>query len=230
MQRRTPGGRPAGVKPPRVVIADDHPPTRTGVRLALENGGFIVCAEEETGPGAVAAALRDPPDVCLLDVDMPGGGIEAAETIHAQLPETQVVMLSAAENDHDLFAALEAGASGYLLKEMDPARLGPALHGVLRGEAALPRTLTAHLIAEFRARARRPSLTRRSEKDLTSREWEVLDCLAEGLSTRRIAKRLFISETTVRRHVGSILRKLDAPSRQAAVEIVAQRSRNLNGE
>jgi DNA-binding NarL/FixJ family response regulator len=101
---------------------------------------------------------------------------------------------------------------------------------VLRGEAALPRTLTAHLIAEFRARARRPSLTRRSEKDLTSREWEVLDCLAEGLSTRRIAKRLFISETTVRRHVGSILRKLDAPSRQAAVEIVAQRSRNLNGE
>jgi DNA-binding NarL/FixJ family response regulator len=215
---------------PRVVIADDQPPTRMGVRLALEGGGFVVCAEEETGPGAVAAALRDPPDVCLLDVDMPGGGIEAAETIHAQLPQTQVVMLGASENDHDLFAALEAGASGYLLKAMDPARLGPALHGVLRGEAALPRTLTARLIEEFRARARRPSLTRRSGNELTNREWEVLDCLAESLSTRRIAKRLFISETTVRRHVSSILRKLDVPSRQAAVEVASQRSGNLNGE
>src|SRR6266516_4911328 len=101
MQRRAPGKGPAGVKPPRVVIADDHPPTRTGVRLALENGGFIVCAEEETGPGAVAAALRDPPDVCLLDVDMPGGGIEAAASIRAQLPETKVVMLGAAANDAD---------------------------------------------------------------------------------------------------------------------------------
>ena len=215
---------------PRVVIADDHPPTRAGVRLALEDGGFVVCAEEETGPGAVAAALRDPPDVCLLDVDMPGGGIEAAETIRARLPETQVVMLSAAENDRDLFAALEAGASGYLLKEMNPARLGAALHGVLRGEAALPRALTARLIAEFRARSRRPSLARPSEKDLTSREWEVLDCLSEGLSTRRMAKRLFISQTTVRRHVSSILKKLDVPTREAAVEVAAQRSRNLNGE
>jgi len=201
-----------------------------GVRLALEEDGFIVSAEEDTGPGAVAAALRDPPDVCLLDVDMPGGGIEAAAAIRSQLPETQVVMLSAAENDDDLFAALEVGASGYLLKEMNPARLGRALQGVLRGEAALPRALTARLIEEFRARARQTSFIRRSEKDLTSREWEVLDCLREGLSTRRIAKRLFITETTVRRHVGSILRKLDVPSREAAVEVVAQRSRNLNGE
>jgi two-component system NarL family response regulator len=215
---------------PRVVIADDHPPTRAGVRLALENGGFVVCAEEDSGPGAVAAALRDPPDVCLLDVDMPGGGIEAAEAIRAHLPETQVVMLSAAENDHDLFAALEAGASGYLLKEMNPARLGAALRGVLHGEAALPRALTARLIAEFRARSRRPALARPSEKDLTSREWEVLDCLSEGLSTRRIAKRLFISQTTVRRHVSSILKKLDVPTREAAVEVAAQRSGNLNGE
>ena len=230
MERRRPRGGSAGVQRPRVVIAADHPPTRTGVRLALESGGFVVCAEEETGPSAVAAALRDPPDVCLLDVDMRGGGIEAAETIHDRLPETQVVMLSAAENDHDLFAALEAGAIGYLLTEMNPSRLGPALHGVLRGEAALPRTLTARLIAEFRARSRRPRLARRSENDLTSREWEVLDCLRDGLSTRRIAKRLFISETTVRRHVSSILRKLEVPSREAAVEVTSQRSGNLNGK
>ena len=230
VQRRQREGGRRDLECPRVVVADDHPPTRMGVRLALEEDGFIVSAEEDTGPGAVAAALRDPPDVCLLDVDMPGGGIEAAAAIRSQLPETQVVMLSAAENDDDLFAALEVGASGYLLKEMNPARLGRALQGVLRGEAALPRALTARLIEEFRGRARQTSFIRRSEKDLTSREWEVLDCLREGLSTRRIAKRLFITETTVRRHVGSILRKLDVPSREAAVEVVAQRSRNLNGE
>jgi DNA-binding NarL/FixJ family response regulator len=227
--RRPAGGRSA-LAGPRVVIADDHPPTRMGVRLALEEDGFIVSGEENTGPGAVAAALRDPPDVCLLDVDMPGGGIKAAAAIRAQLPQTQVVMLSAAENDDDLFAALEVGASGYLLKEMNPARLGRALQGVLRGEAALPRALTARLIEEFRARARQPSLVRRSERDLTSREWDVLDCLRDGRSTRRIAKHLFISETTVRRHVGSILRKLGVSSREEAVQVAARRSRNLNGE
>lgn len=113
---------------------------------------------------------------------------------------------------------------------MNPARLGRALQGVLRGEAALPRALTARLIEEFRARARQPSLVRRSEKDLTSREWDVLDCLRDGLSTRRIAKQLFISETTVRRHVGSILRKLGVSSREDAVQVAARRSRNLNGE
>jgi len=209
-------------KKPRVVIADDHAATRVGVRLALENGGFVVCAEEETGPGAVAAALRDPPDVCLLDVDMPGGGIQAAAEIRSQLPQTAVVMLSAAENDDDLFASLEAGASGYLLKEMHPAQLSQALHGVLRGEAALPRALTARLIAEFRTRARQPSLTRPRTNDLTSREWEVLDCLREGMSTHRIAKQLFITDTTVRRHVGSILRKLNARTRDAAVAVASR--------
>jgi DNA-binding NarL/FixJ family response regulator len=211
------------------VIADGHAPTRTGVRLALEDDGFIV-TEEETGPGAVAAALRDTPDLCLLDIDMPGGGIVAAATIRSQLPQTRVVMLSAAANDDDFFAALEAGACGYLLKEMDPGQLGRTLRAALRGEAALPRALTARLIEEFRARTRQPSFTRPSERDLTSREWEVLDCLCEGLSTRRIATGLFISETTVRRHVSSILKKLDVPSRQAAAKIAAQRSQNLNGE
>jgi DNA-binding NarL/FixJ family response regulator len=220
------------VKRPRVVIAHDDVPTRVGVRLALEDDGFIVCAEEDTGPGAVAAALRDPPDLCLLHVHMPGGGIEAAAAIRSQLPRTQVVMLGASGNDADLFAALQAGASGYLLEGMDPTRLGPALRDVLRGKAALPRTLTARLIGEFRARARQGQRgpVRPSKSDLTSREWEVLDCLGERLATAEIAKRLFISETTVRRHVGSILRKLEVPTREAAVKVVAQRSRNLNAE
>jgi DNA-binding NarL/FixJ family response regulator len=189
-----------------------------------------VCREEETGPGAVAAALVDAPDMCLLDIDVPGGAIEAVATIRSRLPQTHVVMLSATAADTELFSALEAGASGFLLKELNPAQLGRTLRAALRGEAALPRALTARLIEEFRARARQPSPTRRTARDLTSREWEVLDCLCEGLSTRRIAKRLFITQTTVRRHVGSILKKLDVPSRQAAAKFAARRSQNLNGE
>jgi two-component system, NarL family, nitrate/nitrite response regulator NarL len=189
-----------------------------------------VSSEADTGPAAVAAAVRDRPDICLLDVHMPGGGIQAATAIHAQLPRTRIVMLTASGNEEDLFAALLAGASGYLLKGMDPARLGPALRDVLGGAAALPRGLTARLIREFRATSEpgASGLTRPTGNDLTSREWEVLDCLRDGLSTKRTAKRLFISETTVRRHVGSILRKLEVPDRQGAVEIIAQRSRNLN--
>jgi DNA-binding NarL/FixJ family response regulator len=221
-----------GRERPRILIGDHHVPTRAGVRLALEEDGFIISAEEDTLTGAIAAALRDPPDVCLLDADTPGGAIAAAETITSRLPETQVVMLGDSPNDEDVFAALEAGASGYLLKEMDPTRLATTLREVLNGGAALPRALTARVIVEFRARAQQGTtlLARPHENDLTRREWEVLDCLRDGLSTRRIAKRLYISQTTVRRHIGSILKKLGAPSREAAVEAAAQRSRNLNGE
>jgi len=215
---------------PRVVIADDEIPTRTGIRLALEDDGFIVCAEKETARDVVEAALRELPDLCLLAVDIPGSGIAAARTIRSRLPETPIVMLGDSVEDDEALAALEAGASGYLPKGVNPTRLGPALRDVLNGGAALSRGLTARLVEEFRARVTRPSPVRRSAKDLTSREWEVLDCLVEGLSTRRIAKRLFISETTVRRHVGSILGKFGVPTRDEAVRIALQRSRNLNGE
>jgi two-component system, NarL family, nitrate/nitrite response regulator NarL len=223
---------PSELECPRVLIADEHAATRLGVRLALEKDGFVVCAEADTGPRAVAAALDDPPDLCLVEVHVPGGGIEATKTICSQLPATQVVMLTDSESDQDLFASLEAGASGYLLDGMSPAQLGPALRDVLHGGAALPRALTGRLIEEFRTRARygQSGLVRRTTSDLTNREWDVLDCLSEGLSTRRIAKRLFITETTVRRHVGSILKKLGVPTREAAVKLFSQRSRNLNGE
>jgi two-component system NarL family response regulator len=215
-----------------VVIAGNDIATRVGTRLALESQGFVVSAEESTQCGAVAAAMRARPDVCLIDVDVPGGGIAATAEIRAQVPETHVVLLADAECEDDLFAALEAGAAGYVLKNIEPARLGATIHGVLAGEAALSRTLTRDLIGEFAARARRGriGLVRRTADDLTLREWEVLDCLSEGLSTRRIAKTLFISQTTVRRHIGSILKKLDVPTREAAVKAASQRSGKLNGE
>ena len=206
----------------RVLIADDHPPTRAGVRQSLERGGFVVCAEAGDARSAIEAARREQPDVCLLDIHMPGDGIHAAETISSELPGAAVVMLTVSRTDSDLFNALRAGAAGYLLKDIDPARLPLALQGVLEGEAALPRHLVALLIEEFRERKRRrriPVVGRRGV-ELTDREWEVLELMRQGLATDEIARRLFISAVTVRTHISAVLRKLHVPSREAALELL----------
>jgi DNA-binding NarL/FixJ family response regulator len=206
----------------RVVIADDHPPTRAGVARALEGEGFLICAEAPDGATAVTESLRHRPDVCLLDIHMPGNGVEAAAEITSQLPETSVIMLTVSRNDDDLFDALRAGASGYLLKDMNPERLPDAIRGVLSGEAAMPRSLVAHLIEEFRERGRRKRLFlhRRQAVDLTSREWEVLELMRQGLSTAEIATRLFITKATVRTHIAAVLRKLHASDRKEALNLL----------
>ena len=159
-------------------------------------------------------ALRHEPDVCLLDIHMPGSGVEAAGEISSRLPGTSVIMLTVSRNSDDLFDALRAGAAGYLLKDMNPERLPDAIRGV-NGEAAMPRTLVAQLIDEFRERGRkRLFLLRRQPVDLTSREWEVLELMRQGLSTGDIAGRLFITNATVRTHIAAILRKLHATDRK----------------
>ena len=204
-----------------VLVADDHVPARAGVRAALELGPFAVVAEGHDAASAVAAALEHRPDVCLLDVHMPGGGITAASRIAAELPETAVVMLTVSREDADFFDALRAGARGYLLKDMDPARLSRALEGVLAGEAALPRALVARLVERFRGReVHRVQIASSRTAALSAREWEILDLLREGLATRQIAERLFLSEVTVRSHVSSVLRKLEVPDRAAAVRLL----------
>jgi DNA-binding NarL/FixJ family response regulator len=208
---------------PRALIADDHHPTRTGVRAALEDGGFEVVADVADGPSAVAAALEHRPDVCVLDVHMPGSGIAAAAQITAKLPDTAVVMLTASAEDDDLFEAIRAGASGYLLKDIDPARLPAALEGVMSGEAALPRSLALRVMAEFRSRPARRGLLRRPELErLSERESEVLSLLAEGLSTDDVAARLFVGAPTVRSHVKSIVRKLQVANREAAIKLARE--------
>lgn len=207
----------------RVVIADDHPPTRAGIARALDGKGFVICAEAADASTAVAEALRHSPDVCLLDIHMPGSGVEAAGEISSKLPETSVIMLTVSRNDEDLFDALRAGASGYLLKDMNPDRLPDAIQGVLNGEAAMPRSLVAHLIEEFRERGRRRRLfmLHRQSVDLTSREWEVLELMRQGLSTADIATRLFITKATVRTHIAAILRKLHASDRAEALSFLS---------
>jgi DNA-binding NarL/FixJ family response regulator len=213
--------------PIRILIADDHAPTRAGVRAALAQGGFEFVAEVSDAPSAVAAALREHPDVCLLDIHMPGSGIAAADEITKALPGTAVVMLTVSRNDADLFDALRAGAAGYLLKDTNPARLGLALKGVLAGEAALPRTLVARLVDEFRDRGRYHRIPIRGRRGamLTSRESEVLDLLRHGCSTKQIAERLFLSQATIRSHVAAILKKLGVPDRASAIELVEREAR-----
>jgi DNA-binding NarL/FixJ family response regulator len=213
----------------RLLIADDHPPARAGVRYTFEKAGWTICAEVGDATAAVEAARRERPDVCLLDIHMPGGGgIRAARIITSELPDTAVVMLTVSRDDGDVFDALQAGASGYLLKDMDPDRMPQAMEGVLAGEAALPRTLVARVLDEFRGRSRRRGVIARRTpaSSLSSREWEVLDLLREGCSTNEIAERLFISAATVRSHVAAILKKLRVPDREQAIKLMDEIERD----
>jgi len=207
-------------QPMRVVIADDHPMTRVGVRIALERDGFEICAEADDAATAVEAAQRERPDICLLDIQMPGSGIHAAEEIARKVPDAAIVMLTVSRSDRDLFDALRVGASGYLLKDTDPERLPIALRGVLDGEAALPRHLVALVIEEFRERGRRRPLLKKRGVVLTDREWEVLELMSQGLTTFEIADRLFIEPVTVRTHVSAILKKLHVSSRKEALQMI----------
>lgn len=209
----------------RVVLADDHAPTRAGVREALEGGGFEVVAEVAAADPAVTAALEHEPELCVLDIHMPGDGIEAARAIHAQLPDTAIVMLTVSESDEDLMRALRAGAVGYLLKGTNPDRLPDALRGVLAGEAAIPRTLVAKLVKEIQVDETRRSPIGPNQVTLTDREWQVLDLLTEQRSTQEIADALEISAVTVRRHVSGLLTKLGVPDREAAVDAVRAHTR-----
>lgn len=206
----------------KVLIADPEASTRTGVRLSLTAQGFEICAEADSAESAVAHARRARPDICLLDADLPGGGISATKRIVEQLPRTVVVMLSASADEERLFAAVRAGARGYLLKDMDPSRLPPALRGVLAGEAALPRRLMGRVLEVFRSHepGRHDAQLSRLGVELTAREREVLELLDRGLGTTQIAEQLSISHVTVRRHVSETLRKLRAPDRETALRIL----------
>jgi DNA-binding NarL/FixJ family response regulator len=131
----------------RVLVADDHEPTRKDVMSALKRDGrFDVCAEAADAAAAVARAMEQQPDLVLLDIRMPGSGLRALWEISARLPSTRIVMLTVSEEDSDLFAALRAGAHGYLLKDIDPRRLPEALFDVHSGNSAIPRPLVSRML------------------------------------------------------------------------------------
>lgn len=205
----------------RVILADDHPRMRGRVREELEAAGCEVCGEGATADEAVRLAVEHRPDVALLDIHMPGSGIRAARDITQTVPEVTVVMLTQSAQEEDLFDALRAGAAGYLLKDGDPALLGDALRGVLVGEAAMPPRLVARIMQEFSAPTKRRFVRRSAAAaKLSAREWEVMELLADGLSTDEVAGRLFLSPTTVRVHVSSVLRKLRVKDRQSAFKLL----------
>jgi DNA-binding NarL/FixJ family response regulator len=202
----------------RVVVADDHPQHRALVREVLEAAGFEVCSEAADAATAAKAVLEHRADLALLDVRMPGGGARAAREIKASSPSTFVVMLTVSDESADLFDALRAGASGYVLKGGDPRRIPEILERVVSGEAVAPASLVQQMVGTMPRRLR-ASLAGQ-QPPLTSREWEVLELLAEDYTTAEISERLFVAEVTVRSHIGAILHKLGVKDRAEAVSFL----------
>ncbi|MFE5670084.1 response regulator [Agromyces sp. NPDC056523] len=206
----------------RAIIADDDARLRAAVRRGLEAGGCHVVGAATNADEAIELTVRHRPDVALLDIHMPGNGIRAAQEIRRAAPDTAIVMLTQSRDDEDLFDSLRAGAVGYLLKETDPATLVASLRGVLAGEAAMPPALVARVLDEFRAPTRRRfGRSSPAAGKLSAREWEVMELLGQGLSTEQVATRLFLSSTTVRVHVSSVLKKLAVRDRESALRLLS---------
>ena len=206
----------------RVLVGYPAGRERSHIVTAIETGGFVVCAESEDARAAVEAAREERPDLALLHAKVPGTGILAARDILRDDKRVSVVLLDEADDD-TLFAAVEAGVSGVLPADIDPAQLPRILRGVLAGEAAFPRVAMSRVLREFSARSARASSGTGVEPLLSPRQQEVLELLAEGKSTSEIADALYVSRVTVRTHVLAILRRLDLPDRAAAVEYFVKR-------
>ncbi len=203
-----------------VLIAAERLPTRVGLRLALEPEAR--CTEVSDAAAAVDAAVRHRPDVCLLGLDPSDQGLRAVNEIAARVPSAAVILLTNELDEDEFMAAVRAGASGYVTNSLDPARLPHVVRGALRGEPAVPRKFVSRLLDEMRTRERRRSvvLEGRGRVSLTAREWEVTELLLRAASTAEIAEELGVAPVTVRRHVGSVERKLGVTTRAEAVALL----------
>jgi RNA polymerase sigma factor (sigma-70 family) len=199
----------------RLLVCDDHAPFREGLRALLSTSSEVeVVGEAPDGRAAVAAALSLQPDVVLMDLTMPGmGGVEATGRVLARCPHIAVLVLTMADDDESVFAALQAGARGYLLKGARKAEILRAIRAVVDGEAILGAPVAARLAAFFADRLR-PA---RAFPQLSAREREVLTLLTEQLTNPEIAARLGLSEKTVRNHVSNVLTKLQVSTRADAI-------------
>jgi NarL family two-component system response regulator LiaR len=203
-----------------VLIADDHPVVRHGLRTFLETQeGLEVVGEAADGAEAVELVERLLPDVVLMDVVMPGlDGVEATRRVRGLSPSTKVIVLTSFDDDEKVFPSIKAGAAGYLLKDVHPQELADAIRRVHRGEALLAPSVAAKLMQEVAGQRTPPS------GGLTERELDVLRLIARGLSNKLIARELVVSEKTVKTHVSNILAKLHLADRtQAALYAVRER-------
>ncbi len=201
--------------PIRVAVVDDHPLFREGVAHTLERSNALrLVGQGATADDAIRIAKADDPDIILLDISMPGGGLEAARAISRACPATKIVMLTVSESEHHVHQAMASGARGYILKGTSGLELINTLRVVARGEHYVTPALAARLLAA----SRRPSLPLPEEDfpELTRREEQILDRVARGLTNREIAKALHIGEKTVKHYMTSIMQKLHVRNRVEA--------------
>jgi DNA-binding NarL/FixJ family response regulator len=207
----------------RILLVDDHPLTRDALATLLEQHGFNVVGQAGDGIEAIDVARRLLPDLVLLDLSMPElDGISALPRLREAAPDCEVVVLTASGTEENLLAAIRGGAAGYLLKTESPERIVEFLNGVADGEAALSGAVARRLLEQVRTGSVNEGVPDAIAAALSARELEVLLLLDDHLGTDEIAKRLFISEHTVRSHVKSLLRKLQVSSRREALDTLAR--------
>ena len=200
----------------RILLVDDHEVVRLGMKALLErHQNFTVVAEADSEEDALEQALAHEPDIVLMDIRLSGGsGIEACQKIKSALPETKVIMLTSFAEDELLFAAIRAGATGYVLKQVGGGDLVRALEATARGESMLDPSLTQRVFVEVRRSIKKEEAI--AFVDLTGQEKQVLGLIAAGKTNREIATELYLSEGTVRNYVSSILSKLNVSNRAEA--------------
>ena len=221
------GRAESGADPIRVLIADDHALFRRGLEMVLaEEDGIELVGQASDGAEAVQIASEAVPDVVLMDIRMPKTtGIEAARQMKEVAPSAKIVILTISDEEEDLFEAIRAGASGYLLKDIPLDEVAEAVRSVHGGQSLINPSMAGKLLTEFAALARRDDEERAQEVPaprLTEREMQVLKLVARGMNNRDIAKELFISENTVKNHVRNILEKLQIHSRMEAVMVAVR--------
>lgn len=215
--------KPTTKDPITVVIADDHRLARAAVRTILvsdPDSNFHIVGEATTADEAVAATRRLRPQLVLMDITMPGGGIEATRRIKSLFPTVHIVIITVADDAQTLFEALRAGAQGYLLKDLEPRQWTAYLRSIVDGETPLSPTFTRRIVRELiRTGPRQPDPI----EELTTREWEVLELVAQGLTNNEIATALSISKNTVKNHLKNILGKLQVDNRTQLVRFALER-------
>ena len=212
-------------EPIRIAVADDHPMFRAGVVMSLrEEADIDVVGEAADAGSALAIARSELPDVMVLDIAMPGSGLDAATAIAAACPATRIVMLTVSEDEDDLLAAMKAGASGYVLKGAGASELAGIIRSVHAGEVYVAPALAWGMLREMRT----PRTTPYDE--LTEREREVLELVAEGMSNQEVGQRLGLAEKTIKHYMTNILGKLQVRSRVEAALLVAREGSPSRGE
>jgi two-component system, NarL family, nitrate/nitrite response regulator NarL len=211
-----PGLSSSMAEPIRVAVIDDHPLFREGVAHTIQRSGSLnVIAEGASADDALRIAKAEMPDIVLLDVSMPGGGVEAARAISNACPIVKVIMLTVSESEEHVHQAMEAGVRGYVLKGTSGVELVNTLRAVARGEYYVTPRLAARILALSKRPTKAPDQDG-SAPDLTKREEQILDRVARGLTNKEIAKDLLISEKTVKHYMTNIMQKLQVRNRVEA--------------